>query len=139
MKKVALETIGCRLNQYETEKMAAQLAVHGFERVDLDAEADLYIVNTCTVTGRADASCRGRFPGPGRNKMKPRLVVIGCYVSSDPKLVAALAGVDLIIGNDQKVNLFLSCIRISRIYSMTPIVGKIIRRYRIFINIIGPG
>jgi threonylcarbamoyladenosine tRNA methylthiotransferase MtaB len=105
MKKVALETIGCRLNQYETEKMAARLAVCGFKRVDLDDNADLYIVNTCTVTGRADASCRRAISRAGRNKKKPCLVVIGCYVSSDPELVSSLSGVDLIIGNDQKDNL----------------------------------
>ncbi len=66
MKKVALETIGCRLNQYETEKLASQLTALGMQRVDFNSEADLYIVNTCTVTGRADASCRRAIAHAGK-------------------------------------------------------------------------
>jgi threonylcarbamoyladenosine tRNA methylthiotransferase MtaB len=102
MKTVALETIGCRLNQYETEKIASRLAACGLRRVDFAEDADLYIVNTCTVTGRADASCRRAINRTGRIKHKPRLVVVGCYVTADADLISSLPGVDLIIGNDQK-------------------------------------
>ena len=102
MKKVALETIGCRLNQYETEKIAAQLIESGFERVEFDAPADLYIINTCTVTGRADASCRNIISRAARQDHNPPVVVVGCYVNADPEKVARLNGVDLIVNNSEK-------------------------------------
>lgn len=102
MKKVALETIGCRLNQYETEKIAAQLVESGFERVEFDSPADLYIINTCTVTGRADASCRNIISRAARQDHNPPVVVVGCYVNADPEKVARLNGVDLIVNNSEK-------------------------------------
>jgi threonylcarbamoyladenosine tRNA methylthiotransferase MtaB len=101
MKKVALTTIGCRLNQYETERLAHQLTSIGLARVDFESGADLYIINTCTVTGRADASCRRAIARAGKYG-EAKVVVVGCYVTADPDKVAALNGVDLVIGNDDK-------------------------------------
>ncbi len=99
---MALETIGCRLNQYETEKMAARLLACGFERVSIKDDADVYIINTCTVTGRADATCRNIISRIARRGKKSVLVVAGCYVDADPEKIAALKGVDLIIPNSRK-------------------------------------
>ncbi len=111
MKKIAFETIGCRLNQYDTEKIAAQLAKHGFRRVPFNEPADLYMINTCTVTGRADASCRNIISRAARQENHPPVVVVGCYVDSDPDKVTSLSGVDLVIHNrekDQVVNILRS-------------------------------
>ena len=102
MKKVALETIGCRLNQYETEKIAARIIECGFERVAFNDKADLYIINTCTVTGRADASCRNIISRAARREDDPAVVVVGCYVEADPEKVGRLNGVDLIVNNREK-------------------------------------
>ncbi len=102
MKKVAFETVGCRLNQYETEKIATELSDYGFQRVAFDQSADLYIINTCTVTGRADATCRNIISRAARVEGNPPVVVIGCYVDSDPDTLSILNGVDLIIGNNNK-------------------------------------
>lgn len=102
MKKVALKTIGCRLNQYETEKIAGQMVKCGFERVPFKEPADLYIINTCTVTGRADASSRNIISRAVRSQPQPAVVVIGCYVDSDTEKVAALNGVDLVVHNRDK-------------------------------------
>lgn len=102
MKKVAFETVGCRLNQYETEKIATELSDYGFQRVAFDQSADLYIINTCTVTGRADATCRNIISRAARMEGNPPVVVIGCYVDSDPDTLSILNGVDLIIGNNNK-------------------------------------
>ncbi len=102
MKKVAFETVGCRLNQYETEKIATELSGYGFQRVTFDQPADLYIINTCTVTGRADATCRNIISRAARMEGNPPVVVIGCYVDSDPDTLSILKGVDLIIGNNNK-------------------------------------
>ncbi|UCD95085.1 MAG: tRNA (N(6)-L-threonylcarbamoyladenosine(37)-C(2))-methylthiotransferase MtaB [Candidatus Zixiibacteriota bacterium] len=105
MRRVAFETIGCRLNQYETEKIAAELSRYGFERVEFDREADLYIINTCTVTGRADSSSRNIISRAARREQNPAVVVIGCYVDADREKVAHLNGVDLVVNNDDKENI----------------------------------
>jgi len=104
MRKVAFDTVGCRLNQYETEAMAAKLTACGFRRVNFDDSADLYIINTCTVTGRADASCRKSISQAGRNGAS-RVVVVGCMVSSDTKSGPPLKGVDLVVPNADKENI----------------------------------
>ncbi len=102
MKRFALETIGCRLNQYETEKIGARLDRLGFVRVPFSQPADLYIINTCTVTGRADASSRNIISRASRRNNKAVIVVIGCYVDSEPDKLASLNGVDLVLGNNDK-------------------------------------
>jgi len=102
---VALETVGCRLNQYETEKMAGELAELGLRRVSYNEKADLYILNTCTVTGRADADCRKLIHRARRLNEHAIIVVAGCYVVSKPEEIAGLDGVDLAVGNDQKMHL----------------------------------
>ncbi|MCP4631553.1 MAG: tRNA (N(6)-L-threonylcarbamoyladenosine(37)-C(2))-methylthiotransferase MtaB [candidate division Zixibacteria bacterium] len=105
IKLFAVETIGCRLNQYETEKMANQLSHHGLKRVDFSQDADLYLINTCTVTGRADSSCRNSIARAVKQGDEAIVVVIGCYVDSDPHKTAQLNGVDLVVGNKDKTNI----------------------------------
>ena len=102
LKKVSVRTVGCRLNQYESEMIAAQLYPYGFTRVEPGEMADLYIINTCTVTHRADSSCRNYIRRASRENPSGRVVVTGCYVENTPETVAALEGVDLIIHNRQK-------------------------------------
>jgi threonylcarbamoyladenosine tRNA methylthiotransferase MtaB len=102
MPTVAFETIGCRLNQYETERIAAGLASWGFRRVAFGEPADLYIINTCTVTGRADASCRKSIARAGRRGGKTRVVAVGCMVSADKERMAEMRGVDLVVDNVEK-------------------------------------
>ncbi|MBN2227387.1 MAG: tRNA (N(6)-L-threonylcarbamoyladenosine(37)-C(2))-methylthiotransferase MtaB [candidate division Zixibacteria bacterium] len=102
MKTVAFETVGCRLNQYETEKIAAQLTASGLKRVDSNDDADLYIINTCTVTGRAGATCRNIISRTARRDTPAVLVVIGCYVDLEPEMIARMDGVDLVIPNPDK-------------------------------------
>jgi threonylcarbamoyladenosine tRNA methylthiotransferase MtaB len=100
-KTVHFQTVGCRLNQYETEKMAAQLEPYGFERVDSQA-ADLYVINTCTVTHRADRDSRYYIRRALRENPDTQVVVVGCYVEHEAERVAAMEGVDVLIFNDQK-------------------------------------
>jgi threonylcarbamoyladenosine tRNA methylthiotransferase MtaB len=102
---VALTTLGCRLNQYETEKMAAELYRFGFERVDYTEPADLYIINTCTVTHRADSDSRQAISRAARENPNSRIVVAGCYVDNDPERIAGMEGVDVIIRNSEKVDI----------------------------------
>ncbi len=105
MKKVALETIGCRLNQYETERLAEKLINLGLRRISYKEKADLYVLNTCTVTGRADADCRKLINRARRLNDRAVIVVAGCYAVSQPDEIAGLDGVDLIIGNDRKMRI----------------------------------
>ncbi|MFQ6008627.1 MAG: tRNA (N(6)-L-threonylcarbamoyladenosine(37)-C(2))-methylthiotransferase MtaB [Candidatus Zixiibacteriota bacterium] len=101
-KKVSFQTVGCRLNQYETERIAAQLQPYGFKRVASGEAADLYIINTCTVTLRADSDCRYLIRRAHRENPAGRIVVVGCYVENEPDRVAALEGVDVVVGNREK-------------------------------------
>ncbi len=98
----ALETIGCRRNPDESEKMATQLTILGLDRVDYNQEADLYLINTCTVTGRADASCRNSIFRATKRENGAVVVVIGCYVDSESEKIARLNGVNLVVGNSEK-------------------------------------
>jgi threonylcarbamoyladenosine tRNA methylthiotransferase MtaB len=104
-KKFSVQTSGCRLNQYESEKMAAQLTPFGFERAEPDEPADLYIINTCTITHRADSSSRHLIRKAARENPAGAIVVAGCYVDSDPEKIAGMEGVDLIVPNAQKTGL----------------------------------
>ncbi|RKX19336.1 MAG: hypothetical protein DRP51_07580, partial [Candidatus Zixiibacteriota bacterium] len=104
-RRFAVETIGCRLNQYETEKIANRLTRLGFDRVEYNQEADLYLINTCTVTGRADASSRNIISRAARRKNEAVVVVVGCYVDSEPEKIAQLYGVDLVVKNSDKDNI----------------------------------
>jgi threonylcarbamoyladenosine tRNA methylthiotransferase MtaB len=101
-KTISCQTIGCRLNQYETEKMVADLLPFGFRRVEQGAKADLYIINTCTVTHKADADCRSAIRRVVSANPSARIVVAGCYVDADPDTVGGMEGVDAIIRNAEK-------------------------------------
>lgn len=101
-RSVAVHTIGCRLNQYESEKMAADLAPFGFTRVEGTSGADLTIINTCTVTHRADADCRQIIKRAVRSNPDARVVVTGCYVDHDPERVKAIPGVSMVVRNADK-------------------------------------
>ena len=102
---VALTTLGCRLNQVESQEMGALLEGRGFRVVPAGSRAQVHVVNTCTVTGRADFSDRQIIRRIGREDPGAFLVVTGCYAQTDPDTVAALPGVDLVVGNQEKYRL----------------------------------
>jgi threonylcarbamoyladenosine tRNA methylthiotransferase MtaB len=102
LKKLSVTTIGCRLNQYESEKMAAELYPYGFQRVKEGERADLYLINTCTVTHRADSNCRNYIRRAARQNPNGNIVVTGCYVDNDPEKIAGMEGVDIIVKNAEK-------------------------------------
>jgi threonylcarbamoyladenosine tRNA methylthiotransferase MtaB len=100
-KKVCFLTVGCRLNQYETERMAADLGRFGFERVR-GGPADLYVINTCTVTHKADRDSRYLARKAKRDNPNSKVVLVGCYVETGPEAIAALQDVDAVIRNNEK-------------------------------------
>ena len=101
-KTIAFQTVGCRLNQYETEMMVATLYPYGFRRAEAHEPADLCIINTCTVTHRADATNRQLIQKAARDHPSARIVVAGCYVDADTDGVAGMEPVDVIIANQDK-------------------------------------
>jgi threonylcarbamoyladenosine tRNA methylthiotransferase MtaB len=101
-KRLSFQTVGCRLNQYETEKMVAALYPYGFRRAESNEPVDLFIINTCTVTHRADATNRQLIQKAARDHPHARIVVAGCYVETDAHGVAGMEPVDVIISNRDK-------------------------------------
>lgn len=102
---VALTTLGCRLNQVESQEMGALLEGRGFRVVPAGSHAQVHVVNTCTVTGRADFSDRQAIRRITREDPGAFLVVTGCFAQTDPDAVTALPGVDLVVGNQEKYRL----------------------------------
>jgi threonylcarbamoyladenosine tRNA methylthiotransferase MtaB len=105
MPRVALDTVGCKLNQAETQLLARQFARAGYRLVAPDDEAEVYILNTCTVTHVADGKCRQRLRLAHRRNPRGVVVAIGCYAERAGEELARLGGVDLVLGNDEKSNL----------------------------------
>jgi threonylcarbamoyladenosine tRNA methylthiotransferase MtaB len=98
--KVAFKTLGCRLNQAESDSMSEELAAHGFEVSD--GAPDVVVVNTCTVTREATKASRMAIRRSIRAHPDARIVVVGCYAVSDRAEVEAIEGVDLVLGNTEK-------------------------------------
>ena len=102
---VSVSTLGCRLNQVESQELMGLLERHGFRTVGDEEHAQVYVVNTCTVTGRADFSDRQLIRKVTRDHPGALMVVTGCYAQTDPHAVTRLPGVDLVIGNQEKYRL----------------------------------
>lgn len=97
-----ISTLGCRLNQYESEKIASSLVARGFSRVLEGESAELQIINTCTVTHRADADSRQLVRRALRNQPESAVVIAGCFVDSNPAAAASIPGVSATLRNSQK-------------------------------------
>jgi threonylcarbamoyladenosine tRNA methylthiotransferase MtaB len=100
--RVALDTIGCKLNQAETELLARQFAGAGYRLVSPTDEADVYILNTCTVTHIADSKSRHLLRLAHRRNPGALLVATGCYAERASRELAQIDGVDLVLDNDEK-------------------------------------
>lgn len=101
----AVTTLGCKVNQADSEAISEQMSAAGFEQREFNEIADVYIVNTCTVTHLGDRSSRQMIAQAHRRHPDALLVVTGCYAELNPKAVAALPGVNLVIGNSNKDSL----------------------------------
>ena len=104
-KKVALETLGCKLNFSETSAIANSLEEAGFERVEFGEKADLYVINTCSVTNAGDKSSRNAIRRAVRLNQDAFVVVIGCYAQLKPEEIARIEGADLVLGMEEKFNI----------------------------------
>jgi threonylcarbamoyladenosine tRNA methylthiotransferase MtaB len=99
---VAFATLGCRVNQADTQELQALCEGRGFRMVAFDEPADVVVVNTCTVTARAEFSDRQMIRRAGRANPRARVVVTGCWAQTSPEAVSAVGGVDLVVGNADK-------------------------------------
>lgn len=106
-KRVAFLTLGCKLNYSETSSLARQFVEHGYEKVSNNREADVYVINTCSVTEHADKKCRNAIRKLHKQNPDAIIAVTGCYAQLNPSELLALEGVDLVLGADQKENLFV--------------------------------
>lgn len=98
MLRVALTTLGCKVNQYDTATIEDRLRTNGHSLVSFDDTADVYIVNSCTVTNRADAESRQLARRAKRHNPAARVIMTGCYAQVSPQSVAAVPEVDYVIG-----------------------------------------
>ena len=105
MSKVAFITLGCKVNQYETNAMSQEFIEKGYEVVEHHEKADIYVINTCTVTNMSDRKSRQMLRRV--KELNPNSIVIacGCYVQVAKDEVAKIEDIDLILGNNEKKNI----------------------------------
>ena len=104
-KRVAFHTLGCKLNFSETATISRDFICHGFEKVDYRDEADIYVLNTCSVTENADKEARKLIRQAKRRNPDSSVAVIGCYAQLKPNDIASITGVDMVLGAEEKFNL----------------------------------
>ena len=105
-KKVAFQTLGCKLNFAETSTLVRDFASHGYAQVGIDNPADIYVINTCSVTENANKKARKAVRRALRNSPQAKLAVIGCYAQLNPEEIADMPGVSIVVGTEDKFNLF---------------------------------
>jgi threonylcarbamoyladenosine tRNA methylthiotransferase MtaB len=105
-KKVAFFTLGCKLNFSESSTFAREFEDNGYQRVPATSPADVYVINTCSVTDHADKKCRHAIRKLITQSPNAKVIVTGCYAQLKPEEVASIPGVNLVVGASEKGNLF---------------------------------
>ena len=100
--KVAFQTLGCRVNVYDSEAMSEMFMKDGYELVDYAEEADVYVINTCTVTSMGDKKSRQFIKKAKRQNPDAVVAVVGCYSQVNKEEVAGIEGVDVVLGSRNK-------------------------------------
>jgi threonylcarbamoyladenosine tRNA methylthiotransferase MtaB len=106
MKKVAYYTLGCKLNFSETSTMGRMFAEKGYSKVNFDEKADVYVINTCSVTDTADKKCRYIINKAVKTAPEATIIVNGCYAQLKGDEIAKIPGVDLVLGAENKFDFF---------------------------------
>ncbi|SMC42260.1 tRNA (N(6)-L-threonylcarbamoyladenosine(37)-C(2))-methylthiotransferase MtaB [Moheibacter sediminis] len=104
-KTVAFHTLGCKLNFSETSTIARNLLDNGYKRVEFNQPADVYVINTCSVTANADKECRTIVKNAMKVNPKGFVAIVGCYAQLKPQEIAEMDGVDLVLGATEKFNI----------------------------------
>lgn len=105
MKSIAFYTLGCKLNFSETSTISRQLKDKGFTTVQFSEGADVYVINTCSVTENADKKCRKVVKEALKQNKQAKVIVIGCYAQLKPKEISEIPGVNMVLGAAEKFNL----------------------------------
>jgi threonylcarbamoyladenosine tRNA methylthiotransferase MtaB len=100
--RLAFATLGCKINQFETDSIRREMVLRGNTVVPFDEDADVYIINTCTVTAKSDYTCRQVIRAAARRGKGARVIVTGCYAETRPQELLAIPGVERVIGNKEK-------------------------------------
>ncbi|MFY1047756.1 tRNA (N(6)-L-threonylcarbamoyladenosine(37)-C(2))-methylthiotransferase MtaB [Chryseobacterium sp. GP-SGM7] len=101
----AFHTLGCKLNFAETSTIARQLTDAGYDKVSFDEKADIYVINTCSVTENADRECKLHVKRAMKANPEGLVVVVGCYAQLKPEEISQITGVDLVLGAKEKFNI----------------------------------
>ncbi len=104
-KTLAFYTLGCKLNYSETSSISKEMVARGYEVVDPKAKADIYVINSCTVTRNAEKRCRELIRKAMRTNPEAHVVIIGCYAQLKPEEIASIPGVSMVLGNKEKFDL----------------------------------
>ncbi|KQT17041.1 2-methylthioadenine synthetase [Chryseobacterium sp. Leaf404] len=104
-KTAAFHTLGCKLNFAETSTIARQLTDAGYDKVSFDDRADVYVINTCSVTENADRECKLHVKRAMKANPEGLVVIVGCYAQLKPEEISQITGVDLVLGAKEKFNI----------------------------------
>src|SRR5688572_7069219 len=104
-KTVSFYTLGCKLNFSETSTIGRQLQETGYKKIEFREGADIYVINTCSVTDHADKKCKKVVKEALRHNPNAFIAIIGCYAQLKPKEIAQIPGVDLVLGAAEKFNI----------------------------------
>lgn len=104
-KTAAFYTLGCKLNFAETSTISRQLVEIGFSKTDFNNPADLYVINTCSVTENANRECRRIIRKAKKKSPNALIIATGCFAQLKPKEVSSIEGVDMVLGASEKFNL----------------------------------
>ena len=104
-KTAAFHTLGCKLNFAETSTIARQLTDAGYEKVSFEDKANVYVINTCSVTENADRECKLHVKRAMKANPEGLVVIVGCYAQLKPEEISAIEGVDLVLGAKEKFNI----------------------------------
>ncbi|QDP84298.1 tRNA (N(6)-L-threonylcarbamoyladenosine(37)-C(2))-methylthiotransferase MtaB [Chryseobacterium sp. SNU WT5] len=104
-KTAAFHTLGCKLNFAETSTIARQLTDSGYQKVSFDEHANVYVINTCSVTENADRECKFHVKRAMKANPEGLVVILGCYAQLKPEEISAIEGVDLVLGAKEKFNI----------------------------------
>lgn len=104
-KTAAFHTLGCKLNFAETSTIARQLTDAGYEKVSFDDKANIYVINTCSVTENADRECKLHVKRAMKANPEGLVVIVGCYAQLKPEEISQITGVDLVLGAKEKFNI----------------------------------
>ena len=138
----AILTFGCKVNQYDSNAMRSTLIRKGYRIVSETQSADVYIVNTCTVTNVADQKARQVIRRIIRKNPRAKIIVTGCYAESDRKAIEAIPGVSLVFGNREKTEFqhYLDIINNKKLLQIEPVTHDAIREHANFsMGISSPG